>query len=90
MRVNMTINAHSDLVPNVANHPAMLDSKGTFAIKPALQSNNHSVTTFTTLAKHSLSMYSEHKPISDLMMGQKYAQANVEAIKARKSVPNGI
>lgn len=88
MRVNISsINAHSGLVANVANNLAVIDNKGTFVIKAPLQSNNHSVTDFTTLAKHSPSM---HKQIPDLIVAQKYAKANVEAIKATKSMPNGI
>lgn len=88
MRVNISsINAHSGLVANVANNLTITDDKGIFVIKAPLQSNNHAVTAFTTLAKHSFSM---HKQIPDLVVAQKYAKANVEAIKATKSVPNGI
>lgn len=88
MRVDISsINAHSGLVANVANNLADINNKGTFVIKAPLQNNNHSVTDFTTLAKHSPSM---HKQIPDLIIGQKYAKANVEAIKATKSMPNGI
>lgn len=58
MRVNISsINAHSGLVANVANNLTAIDDKGTFFIRATLQSNNYSVTDFTTLAKHSPGMH---------------------------------
>lgn len=54
MRVNISsIDAHSGLVANVADNLAVINNKETFVIKALLQGNNHSVTDFTTFAKHS-------------------------------------